>query len=137
MDQIFTKELFPSKVGQMNITIEFGIIELVQLLKFILMNSFDFSNQIRPKMVFLIQNRICEHHHSMRHIRINLDDEFCLHQTIFILILWIRQICPKRVEKFNSLEIIFKNNKKVAMTRFNISVVVKAAEIKGIYFDIL
>lgn len=32
---------------------------------------------------------------------------------------------------------IFENNKKVAMTRFNIFVVVKAAEIKGIYFDIL
>ena len=43
----------------------------------------------------------------------------------------------KKSKKFNSLEMIFENNKKVAMTRFNIFVVVKAAEIKGIYFDIL
>ena len=74
LDQISPKVHFQSKTGQLNITIEFIILELIQVTNFILF----FFGQIYPKSLLFTQNRKSEHHHQIQHIRFNLSNKLRL-----------------------------------------------------------
>ena len=85
-EQNFTQKVyFPSKVGQVIVTTEFSILELVQVPTFILSKQFWFFGQNCP--------RIFDHQHQIKHIRISLSTKFLLKQAFFV------QTCPKRIEK--------------------------------------
>ena len=81
------KRVLPNKNEKVSTTNEFCIFKLVLAPNFTL-NSFEFYDQMFPKMVFLVQNWKSSHHIWILHIRLRLGSKFQLELTI--LIFWTK-----------------------------------------------
>ena len=62
---------FQSETNKIDTTIELFIFKLVFVSNFTLSSS-EFSDQIRPRKIFMVKNRKSEHHHLIPHIQISL-----------------------------------------------------------------
>ena len=94
-NKVCPKKIFPvqNKTNEHHYRSTF---EIVKLLNFLSTDHFDFLENICPERVFLVQNRKSEHQHGIQHIRISLDVNFCLKQTILT---FFDEVCSKKVEK--------------------------------------
>ena len=78
--QVCPKRVFRSKKENLSITLEFCIFEFTYVPNFTLNRQFPFLQQICPKGVFPVRSRTNEYYYIIKHIRLTLATNFNLKQ---------------------------------------------------------